>query len=121
MVFLAGERLFQPGRAKNHGSVRGHEEELMQKAWKACLRRRSPGPRTSPSRSGPAGSVNARHPGIPRRCAKRDVPRAFKRHFLQFKDVQNSGSLLNHCHHQPGDAVRMGWRPKKICGLERGR
>ena len=30
---------------------------------------------------------HARHPGIPQRCAKRDVPRAFKWHFLRPKDV----------------------------------
>ena len=30
---------------------------------------------------------NARHPGIPLRCAKRDVPRAFKWHFLAPRDV----------------------------------
>ena len=29
----------------------------------------------------------ARHPGIPQRCAKRDVPRAFKWHFLKPGDV----------------------------------
>ena len=30
---------------------------------------------------------HARHPGIPQRCAKRDVPRAFKWHFLRPSDV----------------------------------
>ena len=30
---------------------------------------------------------HARHPGVPQRCAKRDVPRAFKWHFLRTKDV----------------------------------
>ena len=30
---------------------------------------------------------HARHPGIPQRCAKRDVPRAFKWHFLRTSDV----------------------------------
>ena len=29
----------------------------------------------------------ARHPGIPQKCAKRDVPRAFKWHFLRARDV----------------------------------
>ena len=29
----------------------------------------------------------ARHPGVPQKCAKRDVPRAFKWHFLRAKDV----------------------------------
>ena len=29
----------------------------------------------------------ARHPGVPQTCAKRDVPRAFKSHFLRAKDV----------------------------------
>ena len=30
---------------------------------------------------------HARHPGVPQRCAKRDVPRAFKWHFLRPSDV----------------------------------
>ena len=30
---------------------------------------------------------HARHPGVPQRCAKRDVPRAFKWHFLRTPDV----------------------------------
>ena len=30
---------------------------------------------------------HARHPGVPQRCAKRDVPRAFKWHFLRISDV----------------------------------
>ena len=30
---------------------------------------------------------NSRHPGIPLKCAKRDVPRAFKWHFLAPKDI----------------------------------
>ena len=30
---------------------------------------------------------HSRHPGVPQRCAKRDVPRAFKWHFLRTKDV----------------------------------
>ena len=30
---------------------------------------------------------HARHPGVPQRCAKRDVPRAFKWHFLRPSNV----------------------------------
>ena len=133
--------------AKNHGSVRGHEDELMQKAWKDAaygaalmVDPETPGVESVLTRSGvsesPLGRVpkqnpdrtvsaegrpindmrkrnehgskfnhppapqprhpgvarqalwwNARHPGIPLRCAKRDVPRAFKWHFLAPRDV----------------------------------
>ena len=128
--------------AKNHGSVRGHEDELMQKAWKDAAYGAAYNGRPRDSRSGvsvdavrgvrvaswtsaqavsaegrpindmwkrnehgskfnhpPAPQPrhpgvarqalwwNARHPGIPLRCAKRDVPRAFKWHFLAPRDV----------------------------------
>ena len=123
--------------AKNHGSVRDHEDELMQKAWKDAaygalmVDPETPGVESVLTRSGvsesPLGRVpkqnpdrtvsakgrpindmrkrnehgskfnhppapqprhpgvarqalwwNARHPKIPLRCAKRDVPRAFE-------------------------------------------
>ena len=133
--------------AKNHGSVYGYEEELLQKAWKdaaygaalfvdpevgkvsqlldqAGVAESPLGrvPRQNPDRTisaegrpindmrrqNDAGSKfnhppapqprhhavarqslwwRARHPGVPQKCAKRDVPRAFKWHFLRAKDV----------------------------------
>ena len=143
----------QRERAKNHGSVRGHEEEMMQKAWKdsyygavlLCstetdnpqqnedvehilvqdgvsesplgrVPKQNPD-RTISSEGRPINDMRARnshgskydhppasqprhravvrqslwwrarHPKVPQRCAKRDVPRAFKWHYLQEKDV----------------------------------
>ncbi|OLQ15436.1 hypothetical protein AK812_SmicGene287 [Symbiodinium microadriaticum] len=133
--------------AKNHGSVYGYEEELLQKAWKdaaygaalfvdpevgevsqlldqAKVAESPLGrvPKQNPDRTissegrpindmrrqNDAGSKfnhppapqprhhavarqslwwRARHPGVPQKCAKRDVPRAFKWHFLRAKDV----------------------------------
>ena len=133
--------------AKNHGSVYGYEEELLQKAWKdaaygaalfvdpevgkvsqlldqAGVAESPLGrvPKQNPDRTisaegrpindmrrqNDAGSKfnhppapqprhhavarqslwwRARHPGVPQKCAKRDVPRAFKWHFLRAKDV----------------------------------
>ena len=133
--------------AKNHGSVYGYEEELLQKAWKdaaygaalfvdpevgevsqlldqARVAESPLGrvPKQNPDRTisaegrpindmrrqNDAGSKfnhppapqprhhavarqslwwKARHPGIPQKCAKRDVPRAFKWHFLRARDV----------------------------------
>ena len=134
-------------KAKNHGSVYGYEEELLQKAWKdaaygaalfvdpevgkvsqlldqAGVAESPLGrvPKQNPDRTisaegrpindmrrqNDAGSKfnhppapqprhhavarqslwwRARHPGVPQKCAKRDVPRAFKWHFLRAKDV----------------------------------
>eukprot|EP00439_Symbiodinium_sp_Y106_P045821 s1525_g5.t2 len=145
-----GEALSRAGmreEAKNHGSVYGYEEELLQKAWKDAAYGAAlfitPGsdeiekilgdagvaesplgrvPKQNPDRTisaegrpindmrcqNEAGSKfnhppapqprhhavarqslwwKARHPGIPQRCAKRDVPRAFKWHFLKPGDV----------------------------------
>ena len=133
--------------AKNHGSVYGYEEELLQKAWKdaaygaalfvdpevgkvsqlldqAKVAESPLGrvPKQNPDRTissegrpindmrrqNDAGSKfnhppapqprhhavarqslwwRARRPGVPQKCAKRDVPRAFKWHFLRAKDV----------------------------------
>ena len=133
--------------AKNHGSVYGYEQELLQKAWKDAafgatllVDPMAPGvteilqasevaesplgrvPKQNPDRtvSSEGRPINdmrrqneqgskfnhppapqprhaavarqslwwaARHPGIPQRCAKRDVPRAFKWHFLRPRDV----------------------------------
>ena len=145
----------RPGRekAKNHGSVRGYEEEMLQKAWKdasfgavlLCSTETSDPkinqavedvlardgvaesplgrvPKQNPDRTisvegRPINDMRARnshgskydhppaaqprhravvrqslwwrvrHPKVPQRCAKRDVPRAFKWHFLRPRDV----------------------------------
>lgn len=140
-------------KAKNHGSVRGYEEEMMQKAWEDAshgavllcsaetndvdmnkhveeillrskvaespmgrVRKQNPD-RTLSTEGRPINDMRgrnshgskydhppasqprhravvrqslwwrARHPGVPQQCAKRDVPRAFKWHFLSPRDV----------------------------------
>ena len=140
-------------KARNHGSVRGHEEEMLQKAWKDAsygavllcstetedqeenrqidrilteskvaesplgrVPKQNPD-RTISAEGRPINDMRARnasgskydhppaaqprhravvrqslwwrvrHPKVPQRCAKRDVPRAFKWHFLKPGDV----------------------------------
>ena len=53
---------------------------------------------------------HARHSGVPQRCAKRDVPRAFKWHFLRTSDVAEFAVLGWGDHCQYGYALRMGRR-----------
>ena len=167
--------------AKNHGSVYGYEEELLQKAWKDAAYgaalfvdpevgkvsqlldqagvAESPlgrAPKQNPDRTisaegrpindmrrqNDAGSEfkfnhpppqprhhavarqslwwRARHPGVPQKCAKRDVPRAFKWHFLRARDVPEFAVKLAGAHYsQPGHALWLGRFTGRICSLER--
>ena len=158
--------------AKNHGSVYGYEEELLQKAWKDAaygaalfvdpevgkvsqlldqarvaesplgrVPKQNPDRTTSAEgrpindmrRQNDAGSKfnhppapqprhhavarqslwwRARHPGIPQKCAKRDVPRAFKWHFLRARDVPEFAVKL------AGLIILSLAMPFGICSLE---
>ncbi|CAE7249929.1 unnamed protein product, partial [Symbiodinium necroappetens] len=82
--------------AKNHGSVYGYEEELLQKALKDAAYGAAlfvdPEVGKVSQLLDQAGVAESSHFGGERhirgqKCAKRDVPRAFKWHFLRAKDV----------------------------------
>ena len=59
---------------------------------------------------------HARHPGVPQRCAKRDVPRAFKS--VRCFRVRSETCGDHHC--QSGDAFWMGRSTWRVCCLVYG-